>query len=173
MADKSWFQQQKLGLEGGLFYSRTLQVSFWDINYRQLCLFCNGIFLRKQQRKKKIFLHFHQLKLSILESLAKPSNILAKIYEITFYHQPLVRYVQRSGNNLFEREKVFQIIHIALPTEEGIKSSTFIFQTFCLNFKSTYTILKELMNGFWNDFKRTPHDGCLCQYVLYRNWLQE
>ena len=98
----------------------------------------------------------------MLESLAKLSNVLSKMYEITFYHQPLARYVQRSGNNLFEREKVFQIIHIVLPTEQSIKSSTLIFQTFCLNFKSTFTILKELMNGFWNDFKRTPHDGCFC-----------
>ena len=97
----------------------------------------------------------------MLESLAKLSNILAKMYEITFYHQSLVRHVQRSGNNLFECEKVFQIIHIVLPTEQSIKSSTFIFQIFCLNFKSTFTILKELMNDFWNDFKRT-HDGCFC-----------
>ena len=56
----------------------------------------------------------------MLESLAKPSNILAKMYEITFYHQPLARYVQRSGNNLLECEKVFQIIHIVLPTEQSI-----------------------------------------------------
>ena len=83
------------------------------------------------------------------------------MYEITFYHQPLARYGQRSGNNLFECEKVFQIIHIVLPTEQSIKSSTFIFQIFCLNFKSTFTILKELMNDFRNVFKRT-HDGCFC-----------
>ena len=56
----------------------------------------------------------------MLESLAKLSNILAKMYEITFYHQSLVRHVQRSGNNLFECEKVFQIIHIVLPTEQSI-----------------------------------------------------
>ena len=68
----------------------------------------------------------------MLPSFAKHSNILAKMYEITFYHQPLVRHVQRSGNNLFECEKVFQTIHIVLPTEQSIKSSTFIFQTFCL-----------------------------------------
>ena len=68
----------------------------------------------------------------MLPSLAKHSNILAKMYEITFYHQPLVRHVQRSGNNLFKCEKVFQTIHIVLPTEQSIKSSTFIFQTFCL-----------------------------------------
>ena len=98
----------------------------------------------------------------MLESLAKLSNILAKMYEITFYHQPLARYVQRSGNNLFECEKVFQIIHIVLPTEQSIKSSTFIFQTFCFNSKSTFTILKESMNGVWNNFKITPHYGCFC-----------
>ena len=97
----------------------------------------------------------------MLESLAKLSNILAKMYEIIFYHQPLGRYVQRSRNNLFECEKVLQIIHIVLPTEQRIKFSIFIFQIFCLNFKSTFTILKELMNDFWNDFKRT-HDGCFC-----------
>ena len=105
----------------------------------------------------------------MLESLPMLSKILAKRYEITFYHQPLARHVQRSGNNLFECEKMFQIIHIVQPTEQSTKSSTLIFQTFCLNFKSTFTILKELMNEFWNDFKRT-HDGCFC-YVLYRNWL--
>ena len=87
----------------------------------------------------------------MLESLAKLSSILAKMYEITFYHQPLARYVQRSGNNLFEFEKVFQVIHIFLATEQSIKSSTFIFQRLCLNLKSTCTILKELMNDFWND----------------------
>ena len=87
----------------------------------------------------------------MLESLAKLSSILAKMYEITFYHQPLARYVQRSGNNLFEFEKVFQVIHIVLATEQSIKSSTFIFQILCLNLKSTCTILKELMNGFWNN----------------------
>ena len=83
------------------------------------------------------------------------------MYEITFYHQPLATYVHQSGNNLFGCEKVFQIIHIVLATEQNIKSSTVIFQIFCLNFKSTFTISKELMNDFWNDFKRT-HDGCFC-----------
>ena len=29
----------------------------------------------------------------MLESLAKLSNILTEMYEITFYHQPLARYV--------------------------------------------------------------------------------
>ena len=64
------------------------------------------------------------------------------MYEITFYHQPLARCVQRSRDNLFGCEKVFQIIHIVLPTELNIKSTTFIFQIFCLNFKSTFTILR-------------------------------
>ena len=85
----------------------------------------------------------------MLERLPKLSNTLAKMYEIAFYHQPLARYVQRSVSNLFECEKVFQLVHIAPPTEQSIKSSTFIFQTFCLNFKSFFTILKELMNDFW------------------------
>ena len=80
----------------------------------------------------------------MLESLAKLSNILAKMYEITFYHQPLARYVLRSGNNLIECEKVLQIIHIVLPNEQNIKSSILIFQNFWLNFKLTFTILKEL-----------------------------
>ena len=106
----------------------------------------------------------------MLESLGKLSNILAKMYEITFYHQPLAGYVQQSGNNLFECKKVFQIIYIVLPNEQRIKFSTFSFQAFCLNFKSAFVILNELLNDFWNDFKRTPHDSCFC-YVLYRNWL--
>ena len=42
----------------------------------------------------------------MLGSLAKLCNIFAKMYEITFYHQLLARYVQQSGNNLFERESV-------------------------------------------------------------------
>ena len=79
----------------------------------------------------------------MLESLAKFCNILAKVYDITFYHQPFARYVQRNRKNLFEREKVFQIILIVLPTEQKIKSFAFIFQIFCLNFKSIFTILKE------------------------------
>ena len=64
----------------------------------------------------------------LLYFIVEISNILDKMYEITFYHQPLARYVQRSGNNLFEREKVFQIIHIVLPTEQSIKFTTFNFQ---------------------------------------------
>ena len=56
--------------------------------------------------------------------------VLAKMYEITFHHQPLARCVQRSMNNLFEREKVSQIIYFVLPTEQSVESSTFIFQTF-------------------------------------------
>ena len=63
----------------------------------------------------------------MLECLAKLSKILAKMNEITF---PLPRYVQQNGNNLFEYEKVLPIIHIALSTEQSIKSSTSIFQTF-------------------------------------------
>ena len=98
----------------------------------------------------------------MLESLAKFCNILAKMYEIIFYHQPLARYVQRSRSNLFEREKVFQIIRIVLPSEQSIKSSTFIFQTFPLIFRLTFTILKELMNDFWNDFKRKAHNTSFC-----------
>ena len=66
----------------------------------------------------------------MLGSLAKLSSILTKMYEITFHHQPLARCVQRSMNNLFEREKVSQIIYFVLPTEQSVKSSTFIFQTF-------------------------------------------
>ena len=61
--------------------------------------------------------------------------------------------------NLFKHLKVFQIIGIALATERSIKSVTFIFLGFCLNFKSTFTI-KKFMNDFWNDFWRAPHDGC-------------
>ena len=38
-------------------------------------------------------------------------------------------------NNLFERENVSQIIGIILATERSIKSFTFIFLDFCLNFK--------------------------------------
>ena len=53
------------------------------------------------------------------------------MYEINFYHQSLAReQAQQSGNNLFESEKVFQIIHIVLPTEQNIKCFTFIFQGF-------------------------------------------
>ena len=57
-----------------------------------------------------------------MENLAKLSNILAKMYEITFNYQPVAKYVQWSGNNLFEREKVFQIIHIALQTRLATKT---------------------------------------------------
>ena len=69
---------------------------------------------------------------------------------------------------VFEQEKVFQISGVILATEQSIKSYSFIFLGFCLYFKSTFTI-KKSMNDFWNDFSRTPHDGCFCWYVLYRN----
>ena len=39
-------------------------------------------------------------------------------------------------------------------------SFTSIFQRFCFNFKSTFTIFKEFLNDIWNDFRKTPHDGC-------------
>ena len=67
--------------------------------------------------------------------------------------------VQRNDNNLFKHEKVFHIIGIVLPYEQTIKSFRFIFQGFCLNFMSIFTIFKEFMNDFW----RTPHNGCFFQ----------
>ena len=70
-------------------------------------------------------------------------------------------YIRRSGSNLFEQEKVFQISGVILATEQSIKSFTFIFLGFCLYFESTVTI-KKFMNDFWNDFSRTSHDGCFC-----------
>ena len=48
-----------------------------------------------------------------------------------------------------------------LATEQTIKSFKFMFLVFHLYFKSTFTI-KIFMNVFWNDFSRTPHDGCFC-----------
>ena len=57
---------------------------------------------------------------------------------------------------------VFQIIGIVLATQQSIKSFTFIPQGFCLILKSTFTIFKGFMNGFWSDFRKTPHDGCFC-----------
>ena len=48
-------------------------------------------------------------------------------------------YIQRSANNLFEHEKLSEIIDTALPTEQSIKSFTFIFQSFCLNLKSAFS----------------------------------
>ena len=80
------------------------------------------------------------------------------MYDINFHHQVLARVCSA---NSFEHEKEFQIIGIVLATERSIKSFTFIFLGFCLNFKSTFTI-KKFMNDFWNDFKRTRHDGCFC-----------
>ena len=65
------------------------------------------------------------------------------MYETNFYQQ--LEYVQQRGNNLFEHEKVFQIIGIVLQTEESIKSFTSIFLGFCLNSKSTFTIFKEFI----------------------------
>ena len=47
---------------------------------------------------------------------------------------------------MFDHEKVFQIIGIVMATEQSKKSFIFIFQKFCLNFKSTYMIFKEFMN---------------------------
>ena len=42
------------------------------------------------------------------------SILIAKMYEINFYHQCLQTYIQGSLNSLFEPEKVFQIIDIVL-----------------------------------------------------------
>ena len=77
------------------------------------------------------------------------------IFITSFYG--MFRYVQQSGYNLFEYEKVFQTIGIVLPTEQNINSFTFIFQSFRLNFKLTFKIFKETMNDL-----RTPHNGCFC-----------
>ena len=57
------------------------------------------------------------------------------------------------------------MISIVLPTEESIKSFTFIFQSFCLNFKSTFTTFREFVIDFWSDFRKTPHDDCLCCFI--------
>ena len=70
-------------------------------------------------------------------------------------------FVRRSRNDLFEQEKLFQISGVILETEQSIKSFAFVFLGYCLYFKSTFTI-KKFMNDFWNDFSRTPHDGCFC-----------
>ena len=55
---------------------------------------------------------------------------------------------------------VFQIIGIVLPTEQTMKSFTFISQGLCLNFTSAFTIFNEFMNDVWNDSKRSLHDHC-------------
>ena len=68
-------------------------------------------------------------------------GILRKL-QVEFYKK-----VSRSEINLFADEKVFQIIGIVLATERSIKSFTFMFLGFCLNFKSTFTI-KEFMSDF-------------------------
>ena len=70
-------------------------------------------------------------------------------------------FVPRSGNNLFKQEKVFQISGVILAIQQSIISFKFIFLGFYLYFKSTFKI-KKFMNDFWNDFTRTPHDGCFC-----------
>ena len=54
-----------------------------------------------------------------------------------------------------------RLLFFILAIEQSIKSFSFIFLGFCLYFKSTFTI-KKFMNDFWNDFNRTPHDGCFC-----------
>ena len=47
-----------------------------------------------------------------------------------------------------------------------------IFQGFCLNFKSTFTIFKEFISSFWDDFRRKCHDGCFGWYILYHKTLK-
>ena len=85
---------------------------------------------------------------------------MAKVYEINFYQQPFSKGMSSEVETIcLYMKKVFQIFDLVLPTEQSIKSSTFIFQGFCLNFKSTLTIFKNFMNNFWNDFRRTPYDG--------------
>ena len=64
-------------------------------------------------------------------------------------------YVRQSGNNLLEHEKVFQIIGIVLTTEQSVKLFKFISQGFCLNFKSTFTFLKQFMNDFGMIYENT------------------
>ena len=53
------------------------------------------------------------------------------------------------------------MVGIIVATERTIKSFTFIFLGFGLDFKSNFTI-KKFMNDFWNDFRRTSNDGCFC-----------
>ena len=64
------------------------------------------------------------------------------ITDITFISSFYRGYVRRSRNNIFENEKIFQIIGIVLVPEESVKSFTIIFQGFCLNFKLTLTSFK-------------------------------
>ena len=81
------------------------------------------------------------------------------MYDISFHWQFLAGVCSISRNNLLGQEKVFQIGGVILATEQSIKSFTFIFLGFYLNFESIFTI-KKFMNNFRNDFRRTPPDGC-------------
>ena len=82
------------------------------------------------------------------------------MYEFNFHHQLLAR-ICLTKREKFKHEKIVQIIFIVLATERSIKSFTFISLGFYLKFNSTFAI-KNFINDFWTDFRRTPHDGCSC-----------
>ena len=93
----------------------------------QLCLYCAGFF-------------FNLNEIAIMKKENISSLLIAKMYNIKFYQKLLQGFVRQSGNNLFEHEKLFQIIGIVVATEQSIKSFTFIFQDLCLTFKTTFRI---------------------------------
>ena len=115
----------------------------------KLCRYISGKLEHKLQAAVPVlYWYFFNLNEKMIVKKRKISSFLiAKIYDINFYQQILAR---------------------ILTTEQSIKSFSFIFLGFCFYFKSTFTI-KKFLKDFWNDFSRTPHDGCFCWYVLCRN----
>ena len=77
---------------------------------------------------------------------------------MNFYQELLAGVFSTKREQLVWTWKLFQTTSIVLWTKQSIKSSTYISEGFCLNFKSTFTIFKEFMNDFWSDFRKTPHD---------------
>lgn len=57
-------------------------------------------------------------------------------------------------------KNVLQIVSIVLPTEQSVKSFTFIFPGFYFNFKSTFTVFIAFTNNFWNEISKAPDDSC-------------
>ena len=85
------------------------------------------------------------------------SFLIAKMHCINFCQQLLAGVCSKRK----QFAKVFQISGVILATGQSIKSFSFIFEGFCLYFKSTFTI-KTFMNNFCNEFSRTPHYGYIC-----------
>ena len=92
------------------------------------------------------------MEMAILKKENLSLVLMANLNNFNFHQHLLARVCLTKREQFGGHEKVFQIVGIVLGTEQSIKSFTFIFQSVCFNFKSSFTIFKEFVNDFWSEY---------------------